>query len=245
MAQSNNFPRKYRSLFVGIGPRSFNTDPGTIITAYTDESPSMDHLETTVEVEDNYNKIGLQIGYKWGRYSGISNAVLFDISFGENQGGLVSYSFGYNFPMELGDGIFIFRPAFFAGFGNFGFDIGEIQNNAGYIEINGIQYYDSSLKVELSSQVVVYGPEVDFMWMFGGNFDAFLNVNYDLSGNNSRPEVKFSSTSTGDDVSTGTSIDIDNANLDISYNGEALTTLPYKISGLRLTLGLSYVWNRD
>ena len=236
------FPHKYRSIFLGFGPRTLNTDPGTITTSYIDESPSMDHLQTSVDVEDSYTRVGLQFGYKWGRYSGLSHSILFDIALGDNSGGLFSYSLGYNFLVEVNSTALLIRPAFYGGFGNYGFYIGEFENNSGYIEINGNIFTDKSLDVSLSSQVFIYGPEVDFMWMFNDFLDVFVNLNYDLKNTNSRPEVVFESLG---GEGTTTSVDIDGENPIVTYNNEKLTSLPYDISGLRLTVGVSYVWNYD
>ncbi len=33
-----DFLHKYRSVFIGFGPRSLNTDPGTMVTSFIDES---------------------------------------------------------------------------------------------------------------------------------------------------------------------------------------------------------------
>lgn len=238
-AQST-FPEKYRALFLGFGSRTIDTDPGSITINYVDESPSMDNIENTTEIKDSYKNIGIQLGYKWGKYAGLSHSILFDISLGENDGGLFSYSLGYNFPIKLGQTPLLIRPAMMVGFGNFGFEIGQLENNAGFIQINGKKFYDKRLDVKLTSQVFIYGPEIDLMWMAGDKFQIYANLVYDLSSKNSKPSAEFSSTDSSGD---NTSLKINGDNPLVTYNDERLTTLPYDISGLRFTIGIAYVWN--
>ncbi len=241
LADDGDFPEKYRSVFVGFGPRTLNTTPGTIKTVYTDESPSMDHLETQIEILDKYKKWGFQAGYKWGRYKGLSHSILFDISMGKNRGGVFTYSLGYNYPVKINTKALIIRAALFGGFGNFGFDIGQLENNAGYIEINGNKYYDKQLDVSLSSQVFLYGPELDLMFELSDHFEVFASFIYDIASKNSRPKINFVTTEKEDQDTA--SIDLGGDNPKVTYNGKELTSLPYEISGLRLTFGVSYVWN--
>lgn len=244
LAQSGNkgqISKKYRSVFLGFGPRTLNTDPGTILTEYTDESPSMDYFQTSVDVEDSYTDIGMQLGYMWGKYAGLSHSLLIDVSLGANKGGAFTYSLGYTFPVEIGTSYLVLRPAFFVGFGNYGFKLGEINNNAAYIEINGEQYYDEELGVSLTSQVGVFGPELDLRYLVSEKVEVFVNGHYNLTSKNSRPKVEFESKEEG----SSTSLEIDSTNPNVTYNGEKLTTLPYDIAGLRLTVGAAYVWPRS
>ncbi len=237
---NNDFPKKYRTLFLGFGPRTLDTEPGTISLRYIDESPSMDNIQTSIEVKDKYNKIGFQVGFEWGRYSGLSHSILFDISLGQHRGGIFTYSLGYNFPFKISNSSLLIRPSIFGGFGNFGFEIGKLINNAGYIQVNGNKYYGESIDVSLSSQVFLYGPQIDVFWMITDNFSIFTSVNYDISSKNSRPEVQFV---TNEENEISTSIKIGGDNPLVTYNNNKLTTLPYDVSGLRLTLGVAYVWN--
>ena len=241
LSDEGDFPEKYRSVFLGFGPRTLNTTPGVIKTIFTDESPSMDHLETQIEIKDKYRKWGFQAGYKWGRYKGLSHSILFDISMGKNRGGIFTYSLGYNYPIKINSKALVLRGAFFGGFGNFGFDIGQLENNAGYIQINGNKYYDRQLDVSLSSQVLIYGPEIDIMLMMSDRLEVFANFNYDLKNKNSRPKINFTTTELEEEETT--SVNLTSENVTVTYNGNKLSSLPYDISGLRLTIGVAYVWN--
>lgn len=233
---------KYRSVYFGAGPRILNTDPGTISTTFTDNSPSMDFFQGDFNVEDSYTRVGIQLGYKWGRYNGLSHSIGVDFSLGSNSGGVVAYSIGWSKTIGLGDSWLTFRPALFGGFANYGFGIGQIDNNAGYIQIGNTEYYDDYLDMELKSQAGVFGPELDIVLGILDNIDVWLIANYDIGTSNARPELVFSSPDAEGGSST---VEIDGDNPLVTYNGEQITSLPYSVSGLRLTLGVSYVWQRD
>ena len=233
---------KYRSIYLGIGPRTLDTNPGTISTTFTDNSPSMDFFQDDFEVEDSYSRLGLQLGYKWGRYNGLSHSVGFDVSFGDHSGLGLAYSIGWSKTIELADGWLTFRPALYGGFANYGFGIGQLENNAGYIQIGNTEYYDSYLDMKLKSQVGLYGPELDVAYGILDFLDIWVIANYDLGSSNAKPKLEFSSPA---DDGGSSSLEIEGDNPLVEYNGAKITELPYSVGGLRLTIGVSYVWQRD
>lgn len=236
-----DFANKYRAIFLNFGPRVLDTDPGTIHTYYVDDSPSQDEFESTTIIEDEYKKYGFQVGYKWGRYRGLSHSLLFDISMGKHQGGLFTYSLGYNFPVKIASTALVIRGAAYGGFGNYGFNLGKINNEAGYIQINEQIYTQDYLNVRLTSQAFVYGPQVDLMLMITDHFEVLASFNYNLQSGNSRPKIEFSADS--DDEVPNSSLPINGDNPNVSYNGDKLSSLPYDISGFRMSFGVAYVWN--
>lgn len=233
---------KYRSVYLGLGPRSLDTDEGIISTTFTDNSPSMDFFQDDFQVEDGYSRLGLQLGFKWGRYNGLSHSIGFDVSFGEHSGLGVLYSIGWSKTIEMADGWLTFRPALFGGFANYGFGIGQIDNNAGYIQIGNTEYYDPYLDLSLKSQVGLFGPELDIVYGFNDHFEVWLIGNYDIGTSNAKPKLEFSSPA---DDGGSSSLEIAGDNPLVTYNGEKMTELPYSVGGVRLTLGVSYVWQRD
>ena len=235
-----DIPEKYRAIFLGTGPRFLNTDPGEIQVNYIDNSPSMDELSTTTVIEDGYTNLGIQLGFKWGRYKGISHALTIDVSVGDNFGGLFTYGLGYSIPKMINDRVLVIRPSVYVGFANYGFNVGSIENNAGFIQIEETQYTDPELDVLLRSQVLLYGPQLDAYYMFSDKIGAFFTLSYDIGSTNDRPTLEFSQPG-GDKV---TAVELEGDNPNVIYNGETLTSLPYNASGLRASLGISYVWNK-
>lgn len=238
LSDTGELPEKYRAIFLGFGPRSLDTEPGTIASAYTDDSPSRDMFSGTFEVEDSYSRLGTNFGYKWGRYGGLSHKIMVDLSLGSNVGGLVTYGIGYNFSQIIGSSILTINPGIFGGFGNYGFGIGAITNNAIYIQVGNTEFYDTEVDLNLKSQLFVYGPEVTVDYVFTDHLSAWLNAAYDIASDNTRPTLEFM----GSQASA--SIDLDNENLTVTYDNAPLETLPYEASGLRMTAGITYVWNR-
>jgi len=246
VAQSDdsNDPKKYRSVTLGFGPRTLNTTPGTIFTSFIDDSPSMDNLSTSTIVKDKYNRIGFFLAFNFGKFKGLSHSVAFDISLGDHQGGIFYYSLGYSIPMDVGEHQLIIRPALNAGFGNYGFDVGEIQNNDQYIQIGEKKYYDSELELHLKSQTAVFGPAVDLHFIVRDQFKIFANVAYDIASANSNPNLNFTPPS-GSDNDNSSSLGIAGDNPLVTYNDEKITALPYEASGMRITLGVGYTWTKN
>ena len=238
LSDTGELPEKYRAVFLGFGPRSLDTSPGTIVTSYTDDSPSMDMFTGSFEVEDSYSRLGTNFGYKWGRYGGLSHKIMVDISLGSNVGGLVTYGLGYNFSRIVGGGILTINPGLFGGFGNYGFGIGAIENNAVFIQVGSTEFYDSSVDLNLKSQLFVYGPELTLDYALADHFSIWLNAAYDLASDNSRPSLEFQG---GD---TTAAIDLEGSSAEVTYNGAPINALPYEASGVRVSVGVAYVWNR-
>ncbi|HPQ22703.1 MAG TPA: hypothetical protein PK147_12660, partial [Saprospiraceae bacterium] len=221
-----------------------DTDPGVITTRFVDESPSMDNFTGTTEVLDKYSQFGLAINFHFGRYQGLSHSIFFDINFGDAYSYIFGYSIGYSIPIALGDSYLHIRPALGLMVGNQGFKLGELDNNAGYIEINGNQYFGSYLNMDLKTQSFLYGPQLDLRYFISDNFNIHGNVAYDIGSQDGVPSLYFTSPSTADETfNAEKEINTDNPYVD--YNGEKLEKLPYNIGGLRFGIGVGYIWNKD
>lgn len=238
LSDENELPEKYRTIYAGIGPRFLKTIPGTISVSYVDDSPSKDKFTGSFDVSDGYQRIGVHFGYKWGRYNGLSHKISIDQSIGKHFGGLAYYGIGWNISHIVGNKSLTLTPSIFGGFGNFGFDIGNLENNASFIQINDHRYFDSSLAMTLKSQVLFYGAEVNVDFAFSDYFVLWGNLGYDIAGRNNRPHILFE----GKDNSSA--LNTDDSNPSLLYNGESVTSLPYDATGLRLSIGLAFQWNR-
>lgn len=238
----SSFARRYHGLTVGFGPRILDTSPGTILANYIDDSPSMDNFSTTTEVLDKYSRVGINVGYNFGQTKGLSHSLAIDIAFGKNEGIVFYYSLGYAFSKVIDNNPVVVQPSLNIGFGDYGFDIGEIENNASYIQIGDDQYYSESLDLDLNAKTFVFGPAVDFQYILG-DFKLFANVSYDISTTNSNPKLVFKARDTRDDGQRSR-VDIDGDNPLVTFNDEKITTLPYEASGIRATFGVGYLWSR-
>mgnify|MGYP000712845298 CR=1 FL=1 len=238
--------QKYRSVFLGFGPRFLNTDPGTIVTTFVDDSPSMDSFNSTFDVKDGYTNLGINFGYKFGRYRGLSHDIVFDVTATSSYTFKFGYSLGWNFLFDKGDKNLLFRPAIQGLVANTVFQIGQLENNASYIQVDELQYFESELDVELRSASITLAPRLDVTYVVAKRFDVFLKLAYDLSRDNIQPSLELSVPEDlrTEDSPRDSSLDIDGNNPLVLYNGEKLESLPYNPSGLRATIGVSYLWNR-
>lgn len=239
-----NTPHKYRGIYLGFGPRVLNADPGTIVLDFVDDSPSMDNIQTITDVKDSYLSVGVQLGFEWGRYNGLSYDFDIDIATGGNTNGVINFSMGYTKSFESNDRILLIRPAIMAGFANYGFDLGDLENNAAYIQIGDRQFTGSHLDAKVRSQVTLWGPQLDAIYTLFPDVAVYFKAAYDVASANDRAKIEFQNPNDGSGFAE---IDLNSntANPDVQYNGTKLIDLPYDASGLRMAVGVVYVWNKD
>jgi len=130
------------------------------------------------------------------------------------------------------------NPSVFGGFANYGYGIVQIENNAAYIQVGSTQYFDQNVDLNLKSQLFVFGPEVTADWSLTDHINIWQNAAYDIASDNSRPTLEFMG-----EMSTS-ELKIEDENPTVTYNGEPIESLPYEASGIRLSVGVSYLWHR-
>jgi hypothetical protein len=239
--KNNSLPRKFRAVSLKFGPRFLNAEAGTVITKFTDDSPSQDKFESTSTIKDSYTNFGVHFSYDWRKYAGLNHSLYIDYAYGDNPGFLIGYNVGWN--IVASDKI-ILRPAVNFALASSNFKLGQIENNAGFIAIGNNEYNGKYLDVSLNGDYTVWGPQLDLRYLLSNNFHAILNINYDIANESNPPKLKFSPTDDGDNQATS-SKPINMANPLLTYNGRTLTSFPAKLGGIRISLGASYVWNRN
>ncbi len=234
-------PWKYRALYLGGGPRTLAAEEGSIEFSFVDDSPSMDNLQSSTPVEDNYNSIGIQFGFMWGRYNGMS----YDLNLDFSKNTIFELSVGYTMTMAKGYNTFSIRPSINGGLGAYGFDLGDLENNGLFIQIGEKQFFGDFLNTRLNSSVATWGPRLDFFTNIGEHLGIILKVNYDIASSGNL-DINFSDPSSGEDQVTFSPISLkeDTTNPDVRFNGEKLTSLPFDTGGLRISIGVAYVWNK-
>lgn len=238
LSDVGDLPEKYREVSIGFGLRTLSTVPGTIETQFVDNSPSMDKFSGSFQVADSYNRAGFNLGYNWGRYNGLSHKLMFDAALGDHVATIFGYGIGWNITRSIGNGILNINPGIYGAAGNYGFGIGQIENNALFIQIGETRYTEESLGMTLSSQAFLYGPELSIDYDISDHLRLWINAAYDIASTNSLAKLTFE----GDNDSS--ELNLEGANPLVTYNGAPIKSLPYDASGLRLTSGVSYVWHR-
>lgn len=234
-------PWKYRAIYLGAGPRTLDAEAGSIEFNFVDNSLSMDMLQSTTLVEDNYNNVGIQFGFMWGRYKGLS----YDLNFDFSKNTFFEFSVGYSFTVAKGYNTFSVRPGINVGFGNYGFDLGNLENNAIYIRIDQTDFYGDFLKTRLTSANGNWGPRLDLFANLGEHFGIIAKINYDITIPGDDLKINFIDPDTEDPVTFSPIIlKSDTTNPDVKFNGEKLTSLPFDTAGLRVSLGIAYFWNK-
>lgn len=234
---SPNTPRKYISFGLKYGPRTLKSEVGLLIVRFTDDSPSKKVNTIGLQTEKKYIENAFQLDFSWGRYKGISSSLMFDIMLGKNDGGLFGYSIGWNFPVVAGERIFLIRPGLIGMAGNFGYSFGKLSGIAIPMQINS-SVFNEEVEVSTSSQIIVYGPLTDFRFTITNNFHAVAQISYLFTSENKNVEINFKTKNVSEKHDT------DQKNNFVDFNGNIVNSLPYDASGLRLSIGLAYSFNR-
>lgn len=243
-AQNKSFDLWFNA---GFGPRLLDTDPGLITTFYVDDSPSRDHLQSEVEIKDEYKRTGLNVELGYAHAFNLSHAFTVDAAFGKAGSFLFGYSVGYNKKIKLGkESKLVIRPAISAIIGRGNFKLGEIQNNAAYIQIANQRYFDDYLIVSIIQNNYIFGPKLNVSYIFPNEIGINCSLAYDFNFSaQPTPDVYFRSTNPPPSNSknapnNGSSIvSLDSDNISIDFNGNEIKQLPYKYGGFRISFAFS------
>lgn len=233
---------------VGGGPRALETTPGSIETYYVDDSPSRDEFYSTVDIKDDYNRVGLNFELGFAQKIGLSHTFFVDAALGKSLSTFGGYSLGWELPVRMGRSDLVVRPGFNLMYGNTGFRLGRIQNESAFIQVGNKVFYDDYLNIRLSEYLFVYGPRLDLNFLFPKRHGITLSVAYDFSTmGSSKPKLRFSAPTAEDrpeNAPTSAAVKLTDNNLNINYNGRDIVKLPYDYGGLRITLGFMLTQDR-
>ena len=187
-----------------------------VTLSYVDESPSPDYFATDFILEPsesvNYFSIGfMQDNFKENFLMGLKADMFFKQMFGFN----LDFSGGYL--IKPSDN-FKFGPKVdLTLFGIVNKNIGKLQNNTGYIQVNDTKFYDDEVKV--SFQNIWFGLKPSLFAMFSPTsaFHVFANVGYSL--NASLVNIGFSGEGEieNENTSATENLDADNLSFIINY----------------------------
>ncbi len=223
---------------ITMGTRHSSFLQGTFNTVFIDESPSMDFLATETITSASYTSYGLGVEFGFGKSEGYSSVIYADWAFGINQMLSYGYNGGWNFHFGRK---FIFRPNVNIAWGNNRFKLGEIENNAAYIQINDKEYYQDKMGVRLRNFVFIYGPQLDLKYNFSGYAAISFNVSYDLAQQFGTTKVTF----IPDDKDreryphvANAKVDLESPNLILIFNDQSISNFTINHNVLRFSIGL-------
>ena len=198
-----------------FGSKPLKINELDVTLSYIDESPSPDYFATDFTLEPsssvNYFSIGfMQDNFKEKFLMGLKADLFFKQMFGFNLDLSGGYLINANDNFKFGPKVDVTL------FGIANKNIGELQNNTGYIQVNDTKFYDNEVKV--SFQNVWFGLKPSFFAMFSPTkaFNVFANVGYSL--NASLVNIGFSGEGFTENENTSATENLDADNLTFTIN---------------------------
>ena len=217
-----------------------------VTLSYIDESPSPDYFATDFTLEPsssvNYFSIGfMQDNFKEKFLMGLKADLFFKQMFGFNLDLSGGYLINANDNFKFGPKVDVTL------FGIANKNIGELQNNTGYIQVNDTKFYDNEVKV--SFQNVWFGLKPSFFAMFSPTkaFNVFANVGYSL--NASLVNIGFSGEGFNENENTSATENLDADNLTFTINHPLGLEDPKKeakfgFNGVNFSFGIGINFNQ-
>ena len=229
-----------------FGSKPLKINELDVTLSYIDESPSPDYFATDFTLEPsssvNYFSIGfMQDNFKEKFLMGLKADLFFKQMFGFNLDLSGGYLINANDNFKFGPKVDVTL------FGIANKNIGELQNNTGYIQVNDTKFYDNEVKV--SFQNVWFGLKPSFFAMFSPTkaFNVFANVGYSL--NASLVNIGFSGEGFNENENTSATENLDADNLTFTINQPLGVEDPKKeakfgFNGVNFSFGIGINFNQ-
>ena len=229
-----------------FGSKPLKINELDVTLSYIDESPSPDYFATDFTLEPsssvNYFSIGfMQDNFKEKFLMGLKADLFFKQMFGFNLDLSGGYLINANDNFKFGPKVDVTL------FGIANKNIGELQNNTGYIQVNDTKFYDNEVKV--SFQNVWFGLKPSFFAMFSPTkaFNIFANVGYSL--NASLVNIGFSGEGFTENENTSATENLDADNLTFTINHPLGLEDPKKeakfgFNGVNFSFGIGINFNQ-
>ena len=229
-----------------FGTKPLKINELDVTLSYVDESPSPDYFDTRFSLESsesvNYFSIGfMQDNFKEKFLMGLKADIFFKQMFGFN----LDLSGGYL--INASDNFKIGPKVDVTLFGVANKNIGKLQNNTGYIQVNDTKFYDDEVKV--SFQNIWFGLKPSLFAMFNPTsaFHVFANIGYSL--NASLVNIGFSGEGEVENENTSASENLDADNVTFTINHPSGLEDPKKeakfgFNGLNFSFGVGINFNQ-
>ena len=229
-----------------FGSKPLKINELDVTLSYIDESPSPDYFATDFTLEPsssvNYFSIGfMQDNFKEKFLMGLKADLFFKQMFGFNLDLSGGYLINANDNFKFGPKVDVTL------FGIANKNIGELQNNTGYIQVNDTKFYDNEVKV--SFQNVWFGLKPSFFAMFSPTkaFNVFANIGYSL--NASLVNIGFSGEGITENENTSATENLDANNLTFTINHPLGLEDPKKeakfgFNGVNFSFGIGINFNQ-
>ncbi|MDX2305655.1 MAG: hypothetical protein NW226_22805 [Microscillaceae bacterium] len=229
----------YISIYLLGGVQPISTDGSNMSLSYIDESPSQDNLSVTKIIEEGNSGLGANLGVEFGNYKGWHGELSLSAAFGKADRLGIDVGGGYNFSIGKR---FVLRPVLGFSFGSAMFNMGDLNNNDLFIQINDTQFYDENVSVQLRAREYGLRPRADMLFRISNKINIRAYAAYFLGLGQGTPFLRFSGSNDGSGEST-TLVEKENiteSNVTFSIGDQQTTKLPIDFDGFQFGLGLSF-----
>ena len=167
--------KKPLSGFVGLGYRPLSYNNHSLAFRYTDESPSRDRISSTFFIPSNSSVLTVHGGLEQYFPSGWMLKLNGEFYLNSIGGGGVELGGGHIFEPISG---LIVMPSVGLGINWVKVPLGQISQNAQYIQVNETQFYSPTVSVGLSSPSLTLRPELIFSSDIYDNYFIRLAAGY-------------------------------------------------------------------
>ena len=239
---NQNNPFDFSGLVLYLGTRPTVIPTAIIQLDYTDESPSRDNFSTVKSMTSINSSLSAEAGFSFGKRYRLNHEILFGVSLSEDAFRMYgTYGLGYN--LSFLQDRFVLRPVANIAWGVTHFQLGEMENNAEYIEINDTRYYDDELNVILASRQFFASGRMELLVKITDNLGLSANVGYQQSLTNSKPFLKFIGRDTDqhdEEQRVAEKEKLSEANVSLELDNEGIDKIPLDLDGLFYGLGIYF-----
>lgn len=225
------------SIYGKIGLRPTKIDDSSINFQYVDESPSMDNIQSLINIKKKKRAFNLNLGLEYKIPSNLYFKLGVDYFPGRISGFDVELGTGYLYeikkiPLKI-------KPNLVFGYGSASIDLGDINNNDLFIQVNGTKFYSNVVNVDLSNRFLEMRPAVEIAYSITNNIDISAFVKYNITLSKKRVDLIFrGDLENGDSKSEVETIFANNVYL--AVNGSITENSILGLNGLNLGLGVIF-----
>ncbi len=240
----DNYPRKYYSVSFATGLRTLNAQNGNLAINFYDNNNNLVKTITS-DIKGSYLQPAFYFALNKGKYTGLAHRLFFDYTSGKQKSGGMGYSLSWNFPFQFKNTYLVLRTGVYAMIGNTLLNLKTIDNPNSDFHIGDNKFDEKKIRMFLTSDFFAVGPEIEARYFVNRAINAFFLFTYDLVNSLSKQQesLKFVSTKSTND-SGGSNYPLSREDVELILDGNYLDNIPFKYGNLRLSIGVSFVWNR-
>ena len=238
--QAQGLTEKYVSFDLSLTRSSFEASGESLGLSFSENSIRELAFDFEKSLEQEFQKTGLDIGFKFGKYKGLSYSLFMDITPSDIGKFKFGVSAGYNFAIPLGIYDLLIRPSVAVSTANINLDIGEIAVDTFGIVIDDTDYIDRTVNISVFESLAFLTPRLEATFLIEQKIGISLSAAYDIPFSRGEQTVRF----TAQDFDS-TSLSFDDNFHDFTLDGILPEENIFVTQGLLFSLGISWYYNRE